>query len=879
MLRTLIHRMYAMTIASSLAAAALGESAHAAQAQPAAPVAPASGAAVSGYKTPPEAIRRVLDTPPTPFVSISPTHEWMVLLERRSLPSIADLAAPMLRLGGSRLNPNTNGPHGPRPYVGFVLKPVPGVNPLADGDDASMRLALPEGAALSGPSWSADGRYFTFTNTVNPAGEPDASGKPAPSGTELWVCDVQGGTVRRLTGPNLNIASGVGIRWMPDQRSVLVSFIPTSRPPMPVRPPIPDGPVIQDAGGSVAPVRTYQDLLTDSHDEALFDWIMTGQLAIVDVATGARRDLGSPAIYANVDPSPSGEYLLVGTVKRPYSYAVPWSLFPQTWEVVSVATGKPVRTVATMPLREEIPTQGVQTGPRGLNWLDTRPATLLWTEALDGGDPRAKVPHRDRCMLLDAPFTGEPVEWMKLQHRASGMTWLQPEAGARGTFRAFASEYERERRWTRTWLVEVAFPASGAPSLAAEPRLVFDRSVNDDYNHPGIPLTTRLENGVRVIRVDDGHVYLDGDGATPEGDRPFLDRMALADFSKERLWRNDGESYEVVVDVLDPGQAAAQGADPDAVRLITSFETPTTPPNYFIRDLGTGDKRALTTFTDPLPELRRIRREIVTYTRDDGTPLSATLYLPPDYAEGARLPLIVWAYPNEVSDASTAGQVSGSRHRFTQIGGSSHLFLLLAGYAVMDNASMPVVGDPETVNDTFVTQIVANARAAIEKADSMGVADPTRVAVGGHSYGAFMTANLLAHCPPGMFKAGLARSGAYNRTLTPFGFQSERRSFWEAPEVYMNLSPFTHADKIKTPLLMIHGQLDNNSGTFPMQSERLFQAIKGTGGTARLVMLPYESHGYAARESVMHVLAETIEWFDRYVRNASESEADVPRAN
>jgi dipeptidyl aminopeptidase/acylaminoacyl peptidase len=855
------------TLAMTIAAASLAASSPDAAGQAIAASAPASLSS-SGYKTPPDAIRRVLDTPPTPFVSISPDDRWMVLLERRNLPSIADLAAPMLRLGGSRLNPNTNGSHGPRPYTGFVLRPMPRAGEAVGAKD--VRLELPPDAALSGPSWSADGNYFTFTNTINPAGERDASGKPLPSGTELWVCDVEKGTTKRLAGPTqgqaLNGANGVGVRWMPDQRSVLVSLVPEGRGALPERPTIPSGPVIQDAGGTTAPVRTYQDLLTDTYDETLFDWIMTGQLAVIDVTTGAMRTIGAPAIHAGVSPSPSGEYLLVGTVKRPYSYAVPWSLFPQQWDVIETKTAKLVRTVVEMPLRENIPTQGVQTGPRGLNWLDTQPATLLWTEALDGGDPLAKVPHRDRCMMLDAPFAGDAREWMKLQHRASGMSWLEPPAIQDGPVIAHAmvGEYERERRWIKTWMVSLDVDGG---KLVGEPRLVFDRSINDQYNDPGSPLTRRLANGVSVIRVEDGHVYLDGEGATPEGNRPFLDRMSLADFSKERLWRNEGPCYEVAVDVLHREEADAP------VRVITSYETRETPPNYFIRDLASGERMALTTFTDPLPELRKIRREIITYTRDDGAPLSATMYLPPDYADGTRLPLFIWAYPNEVSDTSTAGQVSGSEYRFTQIGGSSHLFLLLAGYAVMDNASMPVIGDPETVNDTFVTQIVANAQAAIDKATEMGVADPRRVAVGGHSYGAFMTANLLAHCPPGMFKAGIARSGAYNRTLTPFGFQSERRSFWEAPEVYVNMSPFTHADKIKTPLLMIHGQLDNNSGTFPIQSERLFQAVKGTGGTARLVMLPYESHGYAARESVMHVLAESIEWLDKYVKNASEAPA------
>ncbi|MBS0198204.1 MAG: prolyl oligopeptidase family serine peptidase [Planctomycetes bacterium] len=788
-------------------------------------------AAQTQYKEPPAAIRHVLDTPPTPGVSLDPSSRSMLLLHRIGLPPVADLAEPMLRLAGSRINPATNAPHAPRRLSGFTLKNV------ADG--VERLITLPPDANLSSPSWSADGNRFVFTNTV-------------ANGVELWVGDVASAKVKKLTGPIVNAAAGPAVRWMPDQRSVLVRFVPAGRPPMPAAPKTPPGPNIQESTGTTAPVRTYQDLLQSAHDEALFDWVMTAQLAIVNLDSGERRDLGTPAIFSESNPSPNGEFLLIGRVNRPYSYAVPENLFPETWEIWSVTDGKVIHPLAQIPLRENIPTQGVETGPRGFDWIDTQPATLEWTEALDGGDPRNKAEHRDRLMMLAAPFKGEPVEWHRLQHRLSGMSWLEQAPGSTES-RAMVSEFERERRWTRTWLITLG---ANAPA----PRPVFDRSINDRYNNPGSPISERLANGRTVVKVADGSIYLRGEGATPEGDRPFLDRMNLADLAKERLWRNEGDCYETVVDVTSAGPAAKPA-------IITSRETKEQPPNLMLRNLAAGDSRPLTAFTDPLPELRKIRKEIITYTRDDGTPLSATMYLPPDYVAGTKLPLLIWAYPNEVSDAATAGQVAGSTIRFTQIGGTSHLFLLLAGYAVMDDASMPVIGDPETMNDTFVKQIVANARAAIDKAVAMGVADGTRVAVAGHSYGAFMTANLLAHAPPGMFRAGIARSGAYNRTLTPFGFQSERRSFWEARDVYMKLSPFTYADQIKTPLLMIHGELDNNPGTFPIQSERLFQAVKGQGGTVRLVMLPYESHGYQGRESVGHVLEEMIEWLDRYVKN------------
>jgi len=675
------------------------------------------------------------------------------------------------------------------------------------------------------------------------------------NGVEVWVGQTATGAARPITGPSLNAAAG-GFRWMPDSRRLLALMIPESRGHAPERPKAPTGPVIQETAGSTAPVRTYQDLLSNPHDEALFDYYMTSQLAYLDTDTGEQTNLGAPAIYADFDPSPSGEYLLVSRIQRPYSYLVPMGLFPELVEVWD-AKGNVVREIARVPLREEIPIQGVEKGPRRFAWRDTAPHTLLWVEALDEGNPKNKVPHRDRLMVLDHPFTGEPREVLRTEHRFTGLSWLDPAVPAGA---AMVSEYDRDRRWTRTWLYEMDAPAS-------EPRLIWDRSAQDRYNNPGTPLRTRLPSGRSVIRVEDGAIYLSGQGATPEGDRPFFDRMDLATGDTERLWRCEGECIESVIDLLGGGPS----------RLLTNYQSPTEPPNYCIRDLGAPSpdaaRRRITDFPDPAPELRDVKKELVTYARADGVQLSATIYTPPGYdpQRDGPLPLLVWAYPLKYNDPATAGQVSGSPHRFTQIGGASHLFLVLQGYAVMDGATMPVIGDPETVNDTFIEQIVAGAQAAIDKAVEMGIADRERVAVGGHSYGAFMTANLLAHSD--LFKAGIARSGAYNRSLTPFGFQGERRTYWEAVETYTRLSPFTYANRINEPLLLIHGELDPNPGTFPMQSERLYHAIKGHGGTARLVQLPYEGHGYQARESVMHTLAEMIDWLDRFVKDPSPGAA------
>ncbi|MBA3322726.1 MAG: S9 family peptidase, partial [Pyrinomonadaceae bacterium] len=539
------------------------------------------------------------------------------------------------------------------------------------------------------------------------------------------------------------------------------------------------------------------------------------------------------------------------------SYLHPLSDFPKEVEVWDTQ-GKLVHKLASLPLADQVPIDGVITGPRGLAWRPTESATLVWIQALDDGDPKKKVPHRDRVLLSKSPFTAAPVELTKTEHRFAGMQW-----GEKGGL-LFINDYDRDRRWVTTRMLN-------ADNAGDAGKVLFSRSVQDRYNDPGTALTRVLPNGQRVIVQNGDDIFLAGGGASSEGDRPFLDRFNLPTQKATRLFRSDKQSFESVVTLLKD----------DGSMFITRRETPIAPSNFFIHTLsGAGEDatavkgeaaftttvKPLTNFPDPTPQLRAIKKQLVTYKRADGVPLSFTLYLPPNYKEGTRLPTVVWAYPLEFNDASTAGQVSGSTQRFTSLNGPSHLFFLLHGYAVLDNATMPVVGDPEKVNDTYVEQIVSSAKAAIDKAVEMGVTDPERVGVGGHSYGAFMTANLLAHSD--LFRAGIARSGAYNRTLTPFGFQSERRILWEAPEMYIKVSPFMVADKIKEPILLIHGEADNNTGTFPIQSERMYQALRGTGGTVRYVVLPLESHGYAARESTEHTLYEMLNWFDKHVKNA-----------
>ncbi len=800
---------------------------------------PATLRAQEAYRKPPQQALDVLGAPVPPSASISPARDRVLLAEGVRYPPIADVSQPILRLAGLRINPATTAPHRALYFVRMTLKSI------ADG--AETPVQLPANARAGSPVWSGDGRRFAFTNTM-------------ANRVELYVGDAATGGVRRMDGVTVNAAYGQPLQWMPDNRTLLVQLVPANRGAMPVAPQTPAGPIVQESTGRAGQVRTYQDLLRNPYDEQLFAYYATAQLATVDAGSGKRTNIGTPAIYQTLDPAPDGEHILVARLTRPFSYLYPHWAFPKTVEVID-RKGASRFKLADLPLAET-PIDGVPVGARSYGWRPTEPATLHWVEALDKGDPRNKVPHRDKIVMLRAPFNAPPTELMRTEHRFRGMDWV--ESG--GIY--FVRDYDRDRRFQRVYL-------GNADEPGKQPRVIFDLDINDRYNEPGTPISRTLPTNQRAVLRSGDYIYFTGQGASPEGDRPFLDRFNLTTLKPERLFRADTENFETFVALLAE----------DASRIMTRRENPTEPPNFYVRQqvrviTKTGhhafegqqwSSQPFTNFPDPAPQLRGIKRQLVKYKRPDGVDLSFTLMLPPDYKPGTRLPTIVWAYPLEFNDPATAGQVSGSTQRYNTIAGASHLFFLLNGYAVLDNATMPIVGSPETANDTFIEQIVASAKAAIDKATEMGVTDPQRVGVGGHSYGAFMTANLLAHSD--LFRAGIARSGAYNRTLTPFGFQGERRTFWEASDIYMKLSPFTAAHKINEPILLIHGEADDNPGTFPVQSERMYQAVRGTGGTVRYVVLPAEAHGYAARESVEHTVYEMLAWFDKYVKNAP------PRAN
>jgi dipeptidyl aminopeptidase/acylaminoacyl peptidase len=790
----------------------------------------------AGYQTPPKPLADLVTAPPTPTVSVDSKGQWMLISERNTATTtIAELSQPELRIAGLRINPATNGPSRAVFINNLKLRQV-----SANAADVQI-TGLPTNPQLSYIQWSPDDSKIAFTNTTD-------------TKIELYVADIVTAVASKVSDVALNAALGIPYQWVSDSKSFIVRGIPTERGPAPEISRVPSGPTVQENLGTKAQAATYQDLLKSPSDEKQFEYYATAQTMKIGL-DGAVQKIGNMGLIATAAPSPDGKYVLLETIHRPFSYLVTVNRFPAKMDIFDAA-GTLVKTLTDVPLQENVPwgQDAAPSGQRNHNWRNDAPATIYWVEAKDGGDPKRKVAVRDVVYTLDAPFSNEPKEIYSAANRFGGITWGNDQI-------ALFSERWNATRKIITKLVN--------PSNPANPVVLFDRSSEDRYNNPGSPELKKNAYGEYVLDITaTNEIYLTGQGASPEGDRPFVDVFNLTTKQAQRLFRSEAPFFERPISILN----AEKGL------ILTSRESQEEQPNYFIRNLKPAPKKGkkpaepaltqVTFFPHPYPQFKGIQKQQLRYKRPDGVDLTAMLLLPPGYKkEDGPLPTFLWAYPAEFKNAAAAGQVNGSPYQFNRISYWSGAAFVTMGYAVLENASIPIVGEGDKEpNDTYVEQLVASAKAAIDEGVRLGVVDASRVGVGGHSYGAFMTANLLSHS--NLFKAGIARSGAYNRTLTPFGFQNEQRTYWQAPDVYNKMSPFMNVDKVKTPLLMTHGEADNNTGTFPIQSERYYNALKGMGATAKLVFLPYESHGYTAKESLLHMLYEMNGWLDKYVKNA-----------
>ncbi|MDD3355813.1 MAG: prolyl oligopeptidase family serine peptidase [Dysgonamonadaceae bacterium] len=779
------------------------------------------------YQKPSASILELVDVERAPIVSIDSKKEQMVFYYRDAFKSLNDLNQPEMRLAGLRINPKTNISSTTNFYTNIKYKKL---------KDAELRQIsnLPVNARITHTSYSPDETKLAFTNTVD-------------EGVELWVVDLNTLQATKLTEAVLNANTGVPYSWFRNSESLLVKTLPENRKELiKAEETLPSGPIVTTSDGQISQNRTYQDLLKNKTDETNFETLMRSEIYKINL-DGSKTKWKEEGLHQSQSFSPDGEYVLITTLTPPYSYLVPYYLFSSKTDIYT-AEGKLVSEFHKRPLLENLPIgfMATETGKRNISWRADEPATLYWVEALDGGDPANEVPFRDEVFQLSAPFTGTPQFLTKTINRYGGIYW-----GNR--------EYALliDRWWnTRNQKTYVFNPSDSS----IEPKVITDRNYQDVYSDPGSPHMERNDMDRYVLTLQKDNIYLFGDGYSANGQFPFIDEFNLKTLKKKRLYTSPyTDKIEDLYSFIDIKKGT----------VLTRMQSKTEYPNYYIQNINNKkDPLSLTSFENPFKSIANIHKEVITYQRDDGVELTGTLYLPADYdkTKKEKLPMIMWAYPTEFKDKSSAGQNTTNPNSFTYLSYGNPIYWVTRGYAILDDAAFPIVGEGDTQpNDSFVDQLVANAKAAIDAVDSLGYIDRNRVAVGGHSYGAFMTANLLTHSD--LFAAGIARSGAYNRTLTPFGFQSEERNYWTSPEVYNTMSPFMNAHKMKTPLLLTHGEADNNSGTHTMQSERYFQALKSFGAPVRLVILPKESHGYAAKENVLHLLWEQDQWLEKYVKN------------
>jgi len=779
--------------------------------------------AAENYQKPTKDILDLVDVKVAPRALIDNKKENIVLISRDTFKSISELSKKELRLAGLRIDPKTNINSRTRYYNEIKIQRV-------GSQDQLSVSGMPKQPKLANFRWSPDQKYMAFTHTED-------------NGVGIWILNIAKAKAKKLTKPEVNANTGDVINWFADSKSMLVKMLPKDRKELiDTASTVPTGPTISVSDGKKAQNRTYQDLLKNKTDEFNFEQLARSELVKVSVK-GKEKSWLDTGMYSNVSVAPAGNYVLVTELSKPFSYLVTYSRFPHKTSVYNKKADF-VKTIVDVPLIEDLPKgfMAKRTGPRSVRWRNDKPASITYFEALDGGDPANKVEYRDQLMQLEAPFNSKAKLLFKSYNRLSAVFWGNNET-------AIAIDYWWNNRNSKTYLFN-------PQDYTDKNTVLFDLNYQDRYADPGDWVTDKNQYGKSVLSLDGDELYLLGDGYTKEGQFPFLDKFNLITKKSQRIYRSELKGS--VENLLD--------YDKSSGRLLVRIESKSDYPNYYFRNMDSDTTSQLTFFDNPFKSIQDVTKEVITYKRDDGLELNGTLYLPLNYEEGKKYPMILWAYPREYKDKSSAGQNTSNPNKFTYPSYGSPLYWLTKGYVVLNNAAFPIVGEgDEQPNDSFRTQLVANAKSAIDALDARGLIDRKRVAVGGHSYGAFMVANLLSHSD--LFAAGIARSGAYNRTLTPFGFQSEERSYWEAPEVYYTMSPFMHADKMKTPLLLIHGEADNNSGTYPMQSERYFNALKGLGATARLVMLPKESHGYRAKESILHMLWEQDQWLEKYLKS------------
>jgi dienelactone hydrolase len=812
------------------------------------------------YLLPPDIVQNILhrDSHFDVLSNLSPDKDHVMIPVREDFSSLELMMQKTYRLGMLEICPNVNREWRLSTYG------IKGLKIFSIAQKKSWVVQLPKNILISDMVWSPDGKKIAFLSHLR-------------QGSQVWITDVESGKVeaiheafvmatltgRRRYRRDVISSPSQMLQWTPNG-SVITLVVPENRGAEPKRDPIPDSPIIRHTREKATPTPTYPFLLRTSYDRELFRYYTTAQLAEL-VPGKPLRAIGDPAMYMNVSLSPDGLYILAEKLTEPFSFIVSYSDFPRDLVVMDM-DGEILSSIRRIPL-QEVAARRDRNGPlddlpRDVAWRpDGKGLSFLWrvpkTEEGKSKDEEEKdknnngLERKDRLMLLSPPFDLDRAEVIV----SSQKKFEEISYGVDGRY-AFAKISGRGEDFEKGTDI-VAYDLGKTPPK----RIVLLKDIEEEnpLEMPGNILRTMSGNGVisALTSSDGGAIYLQGEGYRKDFiNRPFIDRIEIETGKKERIFESAADMYERPLVALDG----------DLKAIVVSRESRTVFPDSWLWKEG-GSVMRLTSNRNPFPEFADCKREDFVFERRDGLEIRGHISLPVGYQSGEKVPAVFWTYPREYGSFKEYERAALRRHNlnaFLQLSTRNASDIWLSqGYAVVV-PDIPIIGEDEDYNNNYITHLVDSMYAAIRKVDELGNVDVDHLGHGGHSYGAFATANILARTP--FFKAGIAGDGAYNRTLTPMTFQSERRFIWEAQDVYLEMSPFFQADHIDTPLLMYHGAVDNNTGTFLIQSERLIQALTGLGKNAVLYIYPFESHGPRCKETYMDMWARWLSFFDIYVK-------------
>jgi dipeptidyl aminopeptidase/acylaminoacyl peptidase len=836
------------------------------------------------YVTPPPEIARLVTAPRHLNVTLDepgPDRRRVLKPIAGGLPPVVTFGRRWHNLAGLQIDPRAN-----RART-LTTRGLAGLEIVDVLTGRAVAVDVPRGATLSSPEWSPDGSQVAFLANFD-----DAS--------YVYVADAASGRSRRVAPVPVLATLVTSVDWTADGRSIVTVLPPEGRSAEPSAPAIATGPQVRlTTPGAKLKTRTYADLLEGPYDRALLEYHVTGQLAVLDVAGGSRsvRRIGRPAMIQAVDASPDGRYFRVTLLQKPLSYFVPVSAFGTVDELWD-ANGARITEIARRPLREADTTTApgqnaaADTSRRSIAWmpngqglyyLQQEPARRgADTTAADSADapsgPGGRARRKDRLYQWVPPFDSASRKVLLESNNRMAEVLFAEDAhvvfvaenvsGVAHVYAVYLGEPDGKRyTLTRVRGLPASLGRGGTGFGGGGPRGGTGADSVTFYQNPGTLMskTGRTGGEVALLSSDRRHAYLRGiQYYRAYGDsapRPFVDRIELKTGQKQRL-------FESALNVFEQVEAAL---DDDFAQAIVTRENATTVPDSYLRDMRSGQLVKLTNNRDYSPEITTAPRRMIQVTRADGYRFWVNVTLPPGYRGGTRLPAMFWFYPYEFTDQPAYDRTrrTYNRNRFPQLGPRSMAYLVTQGYAVVE-PDAPIVGAPNRMNDNYVADLRNNLAAVIDELDRQGIIDRRRLGLGGHSYGAFGTVNAMVHTP--FFKAGIAGDGNYNRTLTPNSFQSERRDLWEARETYLAMSPILYADRLTGALLLYHGIEDQNVGTDPINSVRLFHALQGMGKTVALYMYPYEDHGPATRETLLDLWGRWTAWLDLYVKNAGRME-------